>query len=85
MADEIVTQTVARAVQQAYEDWAVEHPSLADVINRITVTGRAVESLRNGEDFRRAVAAYHQGRNELELLNRLIELAGPIVRGILGT
>ena len=83
MADELVQQVVVRAVQQAYDKWAIEHPSLAAVIDRITLTERATESLRTGDEFRAAVAAYHESRSELALLGRLSELAGPIVQSIL--
>ncbi len=85
MADEIVKQVVVRAVQQAYDAWAAEHPSLAAVIDRITLTERAVKSLRDSEAYRQAVAAYHQSQSELQLLHELIELAGPIVSAILAT
>ncbi len=84
MADELVKQVLVRAVQQAYEAWAVEHPSLAAVIDRITLTNRATESLRDSQAYRQAVAAYHQSQNDLELLNQLTELATPIVRTVLG-
>lgn len=83
MTDELVQQTVARSVQRAYDDWAVEHPSLAAVIDRITLTQRAVESLRDSEEYREAVAAYHRGLSEADLLARLTELAGPILTAIL--
>jgi len=83
MSDEIVRQTVARAVQRAYEEWQQEHPSLAAVIDRITLTERAVESLRDSPEYHQAVAAYHRGLSEADLLNRLIDLAGPMLAAIL--
>lgn len=83
MANETVQQTVVRAVQQAYDAWAAEHPSLAAVIDRIELTNHAVESLRDTEDYRKAVAAYQTGMNELDLINKLIDLAGPIIQSIL--
>jgi len=85
MANETVEQVIVRAVQQAYSDWAVEHPSLAAVIDRISLTSTAAESLRESPEFAAAVAAFHESRSELELLNRLTELAAPIVASILGT
>ena len=84
MSDEIVRQAVVRAVQRAYEDWAAEHPSLAAVIDRITLTQRAAESLRDTQEYRDAVAAYHQAASETDFLHRLTELAGPILASILG-
>ena len=84
MANEIVEQVVVRAVQQAYDAWAAEHPSLAAVIDQISLTERSVESLRNSDSYRQAVAKYQQSRSELELLQSMLELAGPIVSSILG-
>ncbi len=83
MADESVEQAVVRAVQQAYDAWALEHPSLAAVIDRITLTERAIESLRDSNEFRQAVQAYHESQSEFNLLSKLIDLAGPIVASIL--
>ena len=83
MTDELVRQTVASAVQQTYDDWATEHPSLAAVIDRIALTDRMVESLRDSEQYRQAVAAYHSGLSETDLLHRLTELAGPILTAVL--
>lgn len=83
MASEIVEQSVVRAVQQAYEAWSAQHPSLASVIDRITLTEQAVESLRDSQEFRQAIDAYHRSGGELELLDRLVELAGPVVGSIL--
>ncbi len=84
MPNKIIEQTIVRAVGLAYNEWAAEHPSLAAVIDRIALTHSAVDSLRNSSEYAAAVAAYHQSRNELELLNQLTELAGPIVRSVLG-
>ena len=83
MTSEIVEQVIVRAVGQAYDDWAMEHPGLSAVIDRIAVTERTCESLRNSQAFRRAVEAYHHSRCELDLLNPLVELAGPIVHSLL--
>lgn len=83
MASEIIQQIVVRAIQQAYDKWADEHPSLAAVIDRITLTEHAAESLRTSDEYRNAVAAYHESKSELALLQQLIELAGPIVQAIL--
>ncbi len=83
MENEQVQQLVVRAVQQAYDAWAVEHPSLAAVIDRITLTEQATESLRNSPQFAQAVEGYHSASIELLLLDKLIELAGPVVSAIL--
>ena len=83
MASELIEQLVVRAVQQSYDLWAAEHPNLAAVIDRIALTQQAAQSLRASEDYRNAVADYHRGLAEADLLNRLIDLAGPIVTGLL--
>ena len=83
MENEQIQQLVVRAVQQAYDDWAAEHPSLAAVIDRITLTEQATESLRNSPQFAQAVDGYHSASIELQLLEMLTELAGPIVSAIL--
>jgi len=54
------------------------------VIDRISLTDRAVESLRDSDEFRQAVAAYHRGMSETDLLNKLLDLAGPVVSRLLG-
>jgi hypothetical protein len=84
MASEFVEQVISRAVQQAYDDWAAEHPSLAAVIDHIAVVERAATSLRRTDGYRAAVAAYHDSRNELDLIDKLAELATPIIRSVLG-
>jgi len=78
-----VQNAVAKATQQAYWDWAAAHPSLAAVIDQITLTDRAVERLRTTTEYHQAVAAYYEGRNELDLLNQLVALAGPILQSLL--
>lgn len=83
MENESVQQLVVRAVQQSYDVWAQSHPCLASVIDRIELTQQAVESLRETQAYRDAVDAYYDSRGELDLLNRLIDLAGPILTSIL--
>lgn len=85
MASEPIEQLVVRAVKQAYDAWAAEHPGLAAVIDRIALTAQAAQSLRASADYRQAVADYHRGLAEVDLLNRLLDLAGPIIAGLLQT
>lgn len=85
MANELVEQIVVSAVQQAYDAWALEHPTLASVIDRIELTQQTLESLRQSQEYRQAIEAYHRSRGEMELLNRLIDLAGPLVRTVLSS
>jgi len=79
-----VNALVAAAVGQRFDAWTAEHPSLAAVIDRISLTDRTVESLRQTPAYRQAVDAYHRDHNQLTFLTRLTELAGPILLGILG-
>jgi len=83
MANEQVQQIVVRAVQKAYDEWAGEHPLLAAVIDRITLTQQAVESLRQSQEYRQAVENYQRSSAELELLGSLIELAKPVIAAML--
>jgi len=83
MTDPTVRDAVAQAVGEAYDHWALEHPSLAAVIDRIRVTERAAESLRRSRAFAEAVEAYHQSRGKLDLASRLLDLAEPVVLALL--
>jgi len=82
--DNYVNDIVSRAVGQQYEQWAAEHPSLASVIDHVELSQQTAERLRETPAYWQAVNEYHTSRNELTLLNRLLELAGPVLRGILG-
>ncbi len=84
MTDEKINEMVADAVGKEFEKWGVEHPSLAAMIDRVRLTERTVESLRDTDGYRQAIAAYHRDQNGLNLLAGLAELAGPILRRILG-
>jgi len=79
-----VDELVADAVAAEFEQWAREHPSLASVIDRIRLTERTVESLRSSDAYGQALAAYHRDQNDLNFLAQLAELAGPILRNLLG-
>jgi hypothetical protein len=84
MTEETINELVAAAVGKEFDEWAAEHPSLAAVIDRVRLTQQTVQSLRNTDAFRQAIAAYHRDENELGLLAKLGDLAGPALRGILG-
>ena len=83
MSEQTVQNAVERAVGRAFDRWSAEHPSLAAVIDHITLTERAVESLRDSDEYRQAVAAYHRGMSETDLLNKLLDLAGPVISSLL--
>jgi len=85
MTDELVEQIVVSAVQRAYDDWAVEHPSLAAVIDQVSLTARAAESLRESPEYAQAVTEYHQGRSHLTLLEQFVGLAGQVLKTILAS
>ena len=78
-----VNELVVRAVQRAFDAWAAEHPSLAEVIDRITLTQRAIESVRASEAFGQAVAHYEAESLEASLLGSLVDIARPLIAGIL--
>jgi len=84
MENDIIQSTVEKAVRQAYADWAVEHPNLAAVIDRIVIAERSAERLRETDEYKQAVAAYHDSRNELDLFNQLLAIASPILQQLLG-
>ena len=79
-----VQDAIHRATRQAYEDWAAEHPNLSAVIDQIVVTERMAERLRESDEYKQAIAAYHESRNEFDLFQQLLALAGPIVQQLLG-
>lgn len=82
--DPLIHQTIQDATRQAWRDWACEHPSLANVIDRLAVTTRTAEKLRQSPEYHRALADYHRSRNEMNLFNRLVALAGPLIPTMLG-
>lgn len=84
MSDENVQSAVAQAVSQAYETWAAEHPTLAAVIDRLALTQQTADSLRQSPEYKQAVTDFGKAQSELTLVSQLVELAGPIIRGILG-
>jgi len=85
MTDERLEQMVVTAVQRAYDDWAIEHPSLAAVIDKVTLTEHATESLRDSPEYARAVAEYRQGQSDLSLLEQFVGLAGQVLKTILAS
>jgi len=78
-----IRELVAQAVGRRFDEWAAEHPSLAAVIDRVTLTDRAAESLRATDGYRKAVAGYYRARSEQELLADLTGLAGDVLTTIL--
>jgi hypothetical protein len=83
VSEQKINELVVRAVQRAFDDWAAEHPALADVIDRITLTQRAVESIRRSDAYDQAMAGFSRESLELQMLNRLVDVATPLVRSLL--
>jgi ABC-type proline/glycine betaine transport system substrate-binding protein len=79
-----IEQAVEQATEWAWEKWSQEHPSLARVIDRTQLTDRTATSLRRSVEFRQAIEAYHRAGCELQLVNRLTELAGAALRNVMG-
>lgn len=78
-----VQSIVEKAVQQAYADWATEHPSLAAVIDRIVIVERSAQRLRETAEYKQAIAAYTDSRNELDLFGQLLTIVSPILQQVL--
>ncbi|MCK5113647.1 MAG: hypothetical protein KAR11_02660 [Phycisphaerae bacterium] len=53
------------------------------MIDGIILTERTVELLRDSEQYREALDEYQEARSELNLFNRVLSLAGPILQTIL--
>lgn len=83
MTDQRVRELVEQAVSDRYGAWAGRHPSLASVIDRMTVVEQAAQSIRATPAYAEAVAQYHQAGGEQELLGRLLGLAETVVATIL--
>jgi 2-oxo-4-hydroxy-4-carboxy--5-ureidoimidazoline (OHCU) decarboxylase len=79
-----IQTAVQKATEQAYADWAAAHPSLAGVIDRMVLQERTTESIRKSPEFRQAVAGFYESQNELDLVNQLMSLAGPVLQKVLG-
>lgn len=84
MTQERIEELVAQAVNKAYDAWAVEHPTLASLIDQINLTTQTVQRLRESPEYRDAVTAYRQSDDELDFLNNLLNLAVPVLTSILG-
>ena len=79
-----IQDIVARAVGEAYDAWAKQHPSLAAVIDRMALSELAAQSLRQSPEFKAAVEEFGHSSVELDLVNKVIDLVGPILMSILG-
>lgn len=66
---------VAQAVDEAFDKWAQLHPSLAAVIDKALVMERTAESLRSSDEYKQAIRDYTAGREEMNILGSLIDLA----------
>ena len=81
--DTKVKEITEQAVGQAFDAWAAQHPSLAGVLDRIELTDRVVDRLRDSPEYKAAVESYVQGRVEIDLLGSVVKLAGQLLPLIL--
>ncbi len=78
-----IEEALTNAVDEAFDDWASEHPSMANVIERIKITEPLATSLRKSPQYKAAAAAYHRSSLELELAGRLLDLAKTFLPALL--
>lgn len=83
-SDPTLRAALETATSQAYEIWAKQHPFVARFVDRITITDSIATRLRDTDEYRKAITGYHEGENELDLLQQLIALAGPLIGKLLG-
>lgn len=83
MNQQRIDDLVAAAVGRSFQDWAGEHPALATVIDGVALTDRVVDSLRQSPEYQQALADFYRDQNDLNLLNQLVQLAGPILSRLL--
>lgn len=83
MSNDAIRSLVEQAVAERYAAWAIRHPSLAAVIDQVTLRQQAVESLRATAGYRQAVEAYRQAQVEQTLLGELLTLADVVLANIL--
>jgi hypothetical protein len=81
--DTKVKEITENAIGQAFDAWAAQHPSLAGVLDRIELTDRVVDRLRDSPEYKAAVESYVQGRVEIDLLGSVVKLAGQLLPLIL--
>jgi hypothetical protein len=77
-------KAVEEAVDMAWDQWASEHPALARVIGGLTQKERMVELIRDSDEFRQAKEDYVQGRIEIDVVGKLVNLAGTVLNRVLG-
>jgi hypothetical protein len=82
-SDDFPRRIVALAVERAWEQWALEHPSLAAALDDVQLINQAAESVRRTPAYRRAVETFYRDEQTLMLFERLWSLAGPALRELL--
>jgi hypothetical protein len=70
---------VEKAIGQAFDAWAAQHPSLAGVIDRLELSDRTVDRLRNTPEYKAAEEEYVQARIEADFLNKVLDLAKQVL------
>jgi len=79
MSDEEVRQAVQDAVGEAFDNWATEHPTLASAIDRMSLTDELAKSVRDSDEYRDAVDAYHRGLSQSVFASELLEIAREVL------
>ena len=84
MTNQKMVELVEQAVEKAWDQWALEHPSLAEAINASGIREQVAVTIRDSQAFKDALEHYKQSGNQLGLLAQVIELAKPLIASLLG-
>jgi hypothetical protein len=69
-----INDIILRATKQTLEDYAIEHPNLAEAISRIDIDTTIVEKLRSTPEYKEAEEKYVQARIEIDFFNNVVSL-----------
>lgn len=83
MAKSGVRSSIEHAAQIAWDKWAATNPNLAEAIEQIDVRDRLIQSIQDDPRFDAASKQYHIDQLHWEFLNRVIEIASPILNSVL--
>ena len=83
MANSSARNSVEHAAQIAWDKWAAANPNLAEAIDQIDLRKRLVRSIQDDPRFDAAITQYQLDQLHWEFLNRLIEIASPVLNSVL--